>query len=43
MDMCVTKRNKTSWKKQDHEVIFGFEYYVVHNLKLKCDHALIEH
>jgi len=36
MDMCVTQRNKTSRKNQDHEVIFRFEYYVVHNLKLKC-------
>lgn len=36
MDTLQAKRSKNIRRKQYHEVIFGFEYYVAHNLKLKC-------
>jgi len=36
MDTFQLKRTKVLRKTQDHEIIFGFEYYVYHNLKLKC-------
>lgn len=36
MDTLQAKRDKATRKKQDHEVIFGFEYFVAQNLKLKC-------